>query len=165
MKHKLPWQVGIISCSTAFNIRTLRLKHFTRFAPTTSCSSASNHWVFLNVSGAANDHGMSRAIPRPPLDPVCSSADISFNIIYVSCHAVLCFYSNSGYTELPFASVVINLSLLISCIPQAFQQGGLKVESCIVYWMHSLSSEAITIQSPWGNSWEWARLCSFMLQW
>lgn len=81
-------------------------------------------------------------------DPVCSSADISFNIIYVGCHAVLCFYSNSGHTEFPFGSVVINLSLLISCIPQAFQQGGLKAESCIVDWMHSLSSEAITNQSP-----------------
>lgn len=58
-----------------------------------------------------------------------------------------CFYSNSGHTEFPFASVVINLSLLISCIPQAFQQGGLKAESCIVDWMHSLSSKAITNQS------------------
>lgn len=43
-----------------------------------------------------------------------------------------CFYSNSGHTEFPFASLVINLSLLIAYIPQAFQQGGLKADSCIV---------------------------------
>lgn len=69
---------------------------------------------------------------RPPLDTICSSADISFSIIYVDCRAVLCFYSNSGRTGFPFGSIVINLSLLISCIPQAFQQGGLKTEYCIV---------------------------------
>lgn len=79
----------------------------------------------------------------------CSGANISLSIIGVAFYAVLCFYSNSGHTEFPFGCIVINLSLLISCIPQAFQQGGgLKAESCIVDWMHCLSSDAITNQAP-----------------
>lgn len=132
MRHTPPWQAGVICCSIAFNVRGLPLKHSAYFTPAASCSSASNQRVFLNVSGAANDRVLSRAAPGPPPDPVCSSADISFSIVYVRCRAVLCFYSNSGHTEFPYAGVVINLSLLISCIPQAFQRGGLKAESCIV---------------------------------
>lgn len=132
MRQNPLWQASIIFCSIGFDMPALLLKRFTYVSRSTSCFSASNQWVFLNVSGAANDHGAPRATSRPPLDPICSSADISFNIIYVGCHAVLCFYSNSGHTELPFGSAVINLSLLISCIPQAFQQGGLKAEYIIV---------------------------------
>lgn len=103
---------------------------------------------FLMSLVQQNDHDLPQATHRPLWDPVCHGADITplppplyflFCFIYFfclydvgACRAVLCFYSNSGRAEFPFGSVVINLSLLISCIPQAFQQGGLKAESCIV---------------------------------
>lgn len=132
MRHKPPWQASIIFCSVGPSVPGLLMKRFTYASHATSCFSASNQWVFLNVSGAANDHDTPQATRRPPLAPICSSADISFSIIYVDCHAVFCFYSNSGHTEFPFGSTLINLSPLISCIPQAFQQGGLKTEYCIV---------------------------------
>lgn len=60
-------------CSFAFNILAMLLKHFTYFTPATSYFSASKQWVFLNVSDAANDHGMPWVTPRPLLDPVCGS--------------------------------------------------------------------------------------------
>lgn len=139
-----------------------QLKHFTYVSHGSICSLASNPWGCSNVSGAASDHEMPQAAPGPSCLWWCRYLPRYHITIWPSMQR---FYSNYDRAEIPFGNLVINLSLLISCIPQAFRKGSLKAESCIVDWMHSPSSDAITNQTPSGNCWEQARLCSFMLQW